>query len=354
MEKALLIIFLGLMTSACSKKSDDGSTASGATAAEIQIASTQSAADEATDAIAESGSSSGYLLSVATEQEYSPQAVTVSKTCTTSGNNASVAMSFSGSENLSFQKSIVTVSVDIVKAGTETRLWSPASGSLGCTNGTHAAINWTSLSTGLTLSVTLDRSINRSKTIQIARASGTVTRTASDNVIVNGQRTVTFAAPVTSGANKSITKTIVSSVTRQKTFTRTNGVAATTTSTVAVESGSPLNVTVLRNGTTGALVTKTINSGTVKVTETDGTLNSCEFLNVVYDFANSNTTKCLPTSGTITCSRYASASDSTVQSTVELKFGQATSSSVSISVDGATAEDYSDYNTRGCDLESAT
>jgi hypothetical protein len=31
-----------------------------------------------------------------------------------------------------------------------------------------------------------------------------------------------------------------------------------------------------------------------------------------------------------------------------------TASGISVSADGATAEDFSDYNTKGCKLESAT
>jgi hypothetical protein len=261
---------------------------------------------------------------------------------------------------LSFTKNISTatldVTVDVVKSGTEIRAWSPAA----CNGAnTYASIDWSAggVNGSLGLEVTLNRTINRAKAITLTKLSGTTkTWNATDDVVVTGTRYITWAAPTTSGTLINRVKTVTSNVSRVRTFTRASGVSASSTATVTVGTLTPLNVTVARNNTNYGLVSKTINSGTVKVTETsDGSYSSCVFTDVVYNLLSSNSNKCVPTSGTITCGQYASSAVSSGTATVVIKFGVLTTASgISVSVDGATAEDFSEYNTKGCDLEFAT
>lgn len=350
MNKLALFSFVLLGLVACNKK--DKSSGTSASTNDAFIASAKTATDEAADAITESGTSSNFQPMAG---NLSPLTLTASKTCTNSGADASVAISFSGSDQLTFSKTYlgatINVTIDVTKTGTETRLWSPAQCS-----GDHANINWLSGGAGanLTLNVTLDRTINRNKTIAVTKASGeVVNRTATDNVVVTGTRTITWGAPVVSSTNVSRTKTITSSVNRAVSYTKANGTSGSLTTTTTVEAGTPLSVEVVRDNTSGALVSKTVASGTVKVTLTDGSYTSCVYANVKYEFG-SNTNKCLPTSGTITCSKYDGSTATTASSSTLISFGQSTTSTVSISTDGSAAEDFSDYNARGCDLESAT
>jgi hypothetical protein len=355
------LIFTSLI--ACSKKEKDASATESNT--DLYVASAQSAADEATDAITESGASASISpLTVNLEErnqqvsghEFAPLTTgTFTRTCTEASGDASVLLSFSGSNTLTFSKTIssatIEVTIDVSRTGTETRVWSPAT----CTANTYANINWATagVGTGLTLNVTLDRTINRAKTITVTKAAASPkTYSATDNVAVTGTRQITWAAPVSSGtANVSRTKTITSEVTRVRNFSRANGTTINSTETVTVGTASPLNVTVIRNDTTKALVSKTINSGTIKVSDSDGSYSSCALSNVTYDLSSSNTNRCLPTSGSITCQKFAASADATATAEVIISFGASTTSSVSVSVDGETAEDFSNYNSRGCDLE---
>lgn len=363
MKWNLFMSILALSTIlACHNKSDNTDGSNSESQSDLYIASALTAADEATDAIAENGTSSSFEP---LEQDLEPLTTTgtITRTCTTSGTDASILLTFTGAESLSFSKTVgsarVSIVLDITKSGTSTRLWSPAA----CDgSGTFASVNWavTGATSGLSLTETLNRAVNRTKTISITKANGLTRNSgATDDVTITGTRNTTWGTPnlvtITSGTGVSRTKTINSNVTRVRTFTRASGTTISATSTVTVGTGTPLNVTVVRKTTDKILVSKTINSGTITVTESDGSLTSCAFSSVTYDLSSTNTNKCVPTSGTITCEKLSSATATTATSTQVIKFGDTTTTSgISISVDGATADDLSNYNTKGCDLESAT
>ncbi len=351
----MVLIFLG---TSCSKKNENSKNIESTSDLVISVAG--AATDEAVESITESGSNSSSVPM--NPSDLKPQSLVITKSCSnTDGTHASVDISYSGNDSLTFNRGSgtpsVTVNATISKTGSENRVWSPAQCDM--TN-TFAQINWANSGAGsnLTLNVSLNRTINRDKTITLTRLSGsTITKNATDNVIVTGTRTITWAAPTLDNNTNYVSrlKTIISSVTRSRHFTRPSGAVVDLTSTVTVENATPLLVTVVRdnNSSTKALVSKTINSGVVKVAEVDGSYSACTFSNVKYEFG-SNQDKCVPTSGSITCEKFSSADSIDPSTTLLINFGQSTTSGVSISVDNAEAEDYSDFNSKGCDLESAS
>lgn len=360
-KKLILLLLLSTYIYACSKKSEDSTTSANAQT-DIFVASAQSAAEEATDAIAESGTSSSFEpLST----EVTPLTTgTITRDCTTTSSvvssatvsSGSVDLTFAGSDSVTFSKTVSSATVDITlnvnRSGTESRVWTPAT----CT-GSYANVDWSNIASigSLTLTVQLNRAINRSGTIVITKANGTTeTRNLSDNVAADGTRQVSWTSPTVSGGTITLTKTITGATSRSRTFTSLNGESATSTETITVAEANPLNVTVYRNTSGLGLISKTINSGLIIVAKLDGSVTKCSFDHVTFSFATTNTLKCVPKSGTITCEKYATAEATTADSTVIITFGGSTTSGVTYSVDGGSDEDFKTYNQKGCDLEKAT
>jgi hypothetical protein len=361
--KGNLVFTLALVVAlmACSKKEKDDTSVDPQT--DIFVAMAQSAADEATESIAESGSSSSFqplsndiepLTSTGTITRDCNQIDTVVSTATvTSG---SVNLTFAGTDSVNFSRTLnsstLDVTLNVAKAGTENRVWTPAT----CL-GNYANVDWSNYASigSLTLTINLSRAIDRSGTVTITKANGnTETRNLTDELDVVGSRLITWSTPTTSSGTITLNKSIVSSVTRARSFTRLNGATATGSETVTVGTANPLLVTVYRNSTGLGLISKTITGGQVSVTKSDGSVSKCTFSNVLFSFANSNSYKCLPKSGSITCEKFASGANTTPDSTVVITFGASTNTGVSYSVDGATDEDFKTYNVRGCDLEKAS
>jgi len=138
------------------------------------------------------------------------------------------------------------------------------------------------------------------------------------------------------------------SVMHQKVRTRDSGGDENLTATVATKDGAPLAIVVERDASTASAKKKTISSGTIVVTRSDGPRVETTFEGVIFDFGASAV--CQPTAGKITGLVFAK--DATAASaTFVISFGATTDSGISIAHDGGAAEDYPDYNSKGCDLE---
>lgn len=341
-----------LVLGSCQKKGAGSGTSTDNSG--LSISSASAASDDLTEAIAESGTSASYSPMSQDAFDYQPSAMSIERSCTTTASSgAEVKLDYSGAEQLTFSKGngtpSINVTVDISRSGNETRTWTPATCDV---SSKFATVDWTA--SGLALNVAINRTINRTRTISVVRRNGeTFTKTKVDNVIATGNRSVTWAANESTPGFITRTKTINSEVIRTRSLTLDDGSTLETTSTVATVENSPLSVKVIRNATTHALVSKTVNSGTVKVTDKSGFYSLCTFKDVTFEFG-SRTDKCLPTSGQIKCQNYAAGDANTPTSSIEINFGQTTTSTVSISTNGDTAEDYPDYNSKGCDLESAS
>ncbi|MEK7689613.1 MAG: hypothetical protein AAB425_01185, partial [Bdellovibrionota bacterium] len=195
---------------------------------------------------------------------------------------------------------------------------------------------------------TINGTRTHSRTMTVT-ASGSQTPSTSTATIA-GTRTVTWAKSTgTVSTTITRTKTHTGSVTRTKSFTKKDGSTGSLNHTHAVTATAPIVISVARNATSGALITKTIVSGTmVSTNNTDSSHVDSAYTNVVFDFASSDV--CLPTSGTIAGSVFASG-ETTASKTYVITFGATTDSGVSIAYDGGTAEDYPDYEFKGCELE---
>ena len=348
---------LGLSLIGCGKNKDDrNKDADKVISTEAPTADNSSAGavafnqvDEATDAIQDDSNVAGIVLAASGDRD-----ITRSKSCTAgTDGTATVVITFSGSGSKTIAKAKMSATVTMSATGTETRLWTPPAGeTLECNTAQNAAkINWNreALVTGLKTAIAVDKARNITKSITTSKRSFT----ATDNATIKGTRTVTWAS-VTSSTALVRTKTIESNVVRTKTSTDKEGKTTTLSSTISTKPDAPLSVTVDRSITDKTLTSKSINAGTLVSIETDGTRTESTFTSVVYDMTAANENKCQPVSGSISGKIFAG--DATTPSKIfTIKFGDATvDSGVSVSYDEGTAEDYPDYNAKGCDLETET
>ncbi len=266
MKKNIVYILFVTLIFGCAKKKDDSDN-SGTSQTDLYKAAASTASDEAVDSIVESGSTSNFSPLTNT--------LAVTRACTASAGSASVLITFTGANNFTFSKTIlgasVDVSVDVAKSGTETRVWNPAS----ChSSGEYADISWlnTGVGNNLTLNIDLNRTINRTKTFTVTKNSKTTTKTATDNVVITGNRSISWATPTLSNNQVTRVKTISSQVTRERTFTRVTGATTSLTSTVTTDSANPLVVSVVRSNVLQTLLSKTINKSVLKWSILSGVL----------------------------------------------------------------------------------
>ncbi|MEK6706474.1 MAG: hypothetical protein AABZ06_11875 [Bdellovibrionota bacterium] len=348
--KSLSIVFLSFLiaTSACGNKSEE------AIDTETTSQAAFSSVEDATEAITDDASSTMTAQALA-QIEPASTSVTITRACSKSGDVVTVARTFSGSGSVSITRPRMSMTIDMSGTGTDTRQWTPPSGqTISCSSSTGTVrFNWLddAIINGMQLGITIDRSRSSTKTLTVAGKTKTVT----DNATIQGTRAVTWATNTASSSSiLSRTKTISWSVTRSKTFTKNSGDQSTFQATVATKSDAPIVVTVERLKSDGSLQKKTISSGTIISTMADGMRVEASFSNLIFDYTGENI--CLPASGQIDGSIYAKDA-TTASKTFVIQFGSTisasvtSSSGVTISYDGGTAEDYSEYNAKGCDLE---
>lgn len=353
------ILVLGsFLVAGCAKTT---STSSSSVDSETAGQTGFSAVDDVTDAITDDASASVTASELAMLQP-DPRAastdtdITVSRSCsaaTDSSGSVTVTRTMSGSGTKTVTRPKFTMSMAMTASGTETRKWTPPTGQTLSCNASSSTVkfNWLSdaVVNGLKLDITVDKARDYTKTRTVTATNKSVSTV--DKVTVKGTRSVTWAtATASSTSNTARKKTITNSVTRSRTFTNTAGTTTTIDTTVATKTDAPLVVTVERKTSDGTLVTKTITSGTVVSTLSDGAKVETAFADLVYDFSSTNENVCLPTSGKVTGSVYAKDA-TTASKTFVITFGASTDSGVSISYDSGTAEDYPDYNSKGCDLQ---
>jgi hypothetical protein len=243
-----------------------------------------------------------------------------------------------------------SVTISLTASGSETRKWTPPAGQLltcSSSSGT-VVIDWTNsaLVNGLKLDITLDKSFERTQTV-VNSGSATAGKTKTANYSVTGTRNVVFATATASSADVvTIQKTITSSVTRKVTFTNYKGDEKEFSVTLSTKTGAPLIVTVDRSRTDGTLLKKTIVSGTIVVTSSDGSSIQVSFSNLVFNFTSSE--RCLPKSGAASVTSYNK--DGSVEATFTISFSTSLLSGVSLTLEGQS-RDLTDFVPEGCELD---
>ena len=342
----------------------DGGLGSGSLGNIASVAGT-AVTDEATNALAEGTSStSGLVNSAAADSDF-----TVTKTCTPNKpatGNVEVKWSRSGTGSKTITKGKWEITHAITASGSEIRDWvAPTGTNLTCNQAnTGVRVTWSDLSVvnGLKMTATVDRTHAISVTKK--RSTG-ATVSATHDSATKGTRTVTWGTPtVTPSATSStisLQKSIVLDLTAISTVSTESGTNVTSSGTIKTDGAAPLSVAIVRSGSsssgssssTTTIQSKTIQSGTIIHTDTSGPVTSSSFSSVKYDLTSANSAKCVPVSGTITGKVYSSAADVTSGSaskTFVINFNDSSvDSGISISYDGAAAQDYQ-YSMEGCDL----
>ncbi len=305
-----------------------------------------SIADDATDAIYDDTDAGGTSLIGLDTKTYSR-----TKACTTNGDSAIVKITFSGASERSVKRARVTAALTITASGSETRTWVPPSGKTVTCNAasTAARIPWQDQDSisGLVTQISVDKSR------VVTRSVTTLKKTfqTSNTTAIKGTRTVTWS--VTTDASSIIRdKKIVTAVTRSGTRVEQDGSKSTIQTEVKSLAEAPLIVRVERALSDRLLTKKTIKSGTLASTQADGSVVQTSFDTLVYDFSSTNDDRCQPISGKM-IGKFIPAGASAATKTFIITFGDTSvDSGTSIAYDGGTAEDYPDYNAKGCDLEA--
>lgn len=344
------LLFSVVALTACGKDRATSSTDS----ADALAADTLS---EVTNSVADDTSTASSLMI----EDYRPQSLTVTRTCTASGGAATVVITASGSDTQTLTRSKASVSSSITETGTTTRVWTPPTGgSVACNvAGTRAQIPWgtSTAINGLSVLETVDRSRTAVRTVTVTATSKSTTIT--NNFSAKGNRAVVWSTPSTTPASGTVIreKSISSAMARTASITTASGASLDLATSVTIPAATPLVVDVVRSTTAPfALQTKTIKSGTVVNTRSGTDRTESTFADVVHDFSSTNTssgtgTPCLPTSGTVTVKYFSPDTATTASSTYTIKFGASTDSGVSITPEGGTEADYPTYDPKGCDLE---
>jgi len=333
----------------------DGSLGSGSLGNIASVAGT-AVTDEATNALAEGTSSpSGLVNSAAADRDF-----TVTKTCTPdkpATGNVEVKWSRSGTGSKTITKGKWEITHAITASGSEIRDWvAPTGTNLTCNQAnTGVRVNWSGSNgvDGLRMTATVDRIHAISVTKK--RSTG-ATVSATHDSATKGTRTVTWGTPTVTSSTISLQKSIVLDLTSVSTVSTESGTSVTSSGTIKTDGAGPLSVAIVRSGSssiTPTIQSKTIQSGTIIHTDTSGPVTSTTFSSVKYDLTSANSAKCVPVSGTITGKVYSSAADMTSGSaskTFVINFNDSSvDSGISISYDGAVAQDYQ-YSMEGCDL----
>ncbi|MBM4253538.1 MAG: hypothetical protein FJ146_16340 [Deltaproteobacteria bacterium] len=343
----LLLISCGRATE--ERKETTTGTASTGTPSNVTVGTLAfELADDATDAINDDASGSGIDLLGADARSF-----TRAKNCVAADGKAVVAVTFAGTSERTVKRANITATLTITASGKETRTWMPPAGqTLACNAaGTAAKITWQdqSLTTGLVTQVSVDKSRVFTRSVRTPRRA---LQTAS-NVSIKGTRTITWSA-VTDATAIVRNKSIAVAVTRSGSRTGEDGAKATLQSEVKTLTDAPLLVRVERSLADRSLIQKTIKSGTLSSTQSDGSTVQTTFDSLVYDFSATNEDRCQPVSGKMIGKVFA-AGASTPGKTFVITFGDnSVDSGTSVAFDGGAAEDYPEYNAKGCDLEAET
>lgn len=344
----------------CAKKSKDdddddsdtagvptiGSGSGGSTLSSTEKSSEKAfgVVEDATDAIADGASTAASLADVSIQRD---------KACVKNDDGTvTVTVTFGGEGSSTVDREKATVAITSTASGSEVRTWTPPAGqTMDCqASDGPAKVRWKQEAAveGLKLDVELDKT--RSNDRVITPKAGGEARTATNSTSAKGTRSVEYSRLASDDAAViSLGKTITSSVTRTSTIAKAAGDPTVLSETVVVPEATPLVVHTDRQATDGALISKTIVSGTAVATDnTDSSRVESTFTAVKYDLSDSSANKCVPVSGSIAGKIFDAAGTET-QSFV-ITFGADVDSGITIAYDGAEAAEYTDYSAKDCDL----
>lgn len=368
MQKNLVLIVLSasLAVLSCGKKKDSTDTpandGTGTAAADTGTASgsSLSGTDEATDSVADGSSSSGVALTDAEPSRLvaGDKDITVTRVCTlaTDGTGiVTVKVTRTGSGTLSgTQGKNRTYTNTIAGTGDETRVWTPPTGqttALACSTNNSAKVPWKkdAVVDGLTVSNTVNNTMTRTRVITNTKTN--TTTTVVDNNTAKGLRTITWAKGTSDATTVTHSKKVViKDMIRTKDYTNKSGEQKSISTTTNTATASPLAITVVRNATTGILVSKLVNSGVLNIVNADGTTTQLTLSSVKFDLASTNTDVCRPVSGTVT-GTVTDKGATTASQTFTITYDSSSDTPAVITFDkGVTSEEYQ-HNGRGCDLE---
>ncbi|MCX6124746.1 MAG: hypothetical protein NTV34_08355, partial [Proteobacteria bacterium] len=359
-----------ILTSSCGSKSSPQATAAATVSSDAVSNSGSLSIDSTTDALSEGSTAgtSGLVDSPGGQSDLTnaDSDITITKTCTAnlpSAGNVQVLWTRSGSGSVTKTFARATLVSTLSGSGTETRSWSAPTGkTLACNSASSGVrVNWSddTVVKGLVLKADVSRTHKMSH-VWTRTKTGVSTTLVHENT-TTGTRTVTWETPTVGTASGTVTITMTKSVVldHKTSVTRTpkdGGTATTVSAKVITDSTAPLSVTVVRSGTSAATSTiqsKTVKSGTVVSTDdTSGYITKSKFADVKYDLSSTNTTKCIPVSGTISGEVYESATATTALKKYIITFGvtdSSTDSGITIAYDGTPAEEYT-YSYQACDL----
>lgn len=310
--KLTLLLVFGLASS-CSVSDErvESSTSPLSANDSISSESVSSNLTDALEALSDSNISSTSTSLTLQDSATTRPTTTKTKSCSVAGDNAIVSINSSIEGNIEFSNSRRDVSRSITGSGTVNRTWSKTDATVLCSeNEKHAAINWSADDiAGLTLSVSIDRSRETESTI--TRLSDNESSSRVKKTSVSGTRTVSWSSH-TDNNDGTFTrvKSVSSSVTRSKTITSSVDASISLSMTVATEENAPLQITVVRNSTSRALISKKISSGTLRTSENESSHVLTDFQDYTLAFTDSS---CVPSSGKLTASFYESGTEGAVK-----------------------------------------
>ncbi len=228
------------------------------------------------------------------------------------------------------------------------RTWSKEGSSVACnTNGKSAAIDLETDLTGYELAMTVDRTASRSLIRTQLKTGEKVSKELSTAAI--GQRNVQWLSQ-TNLADGSISreKSISFSMERSDSFVAKDGTVKDLKLSVSTLEEAPLQVTVVWDNLSRdrLLLSKLIESGTIKATTTGGGSIEASFTNLLMTF---NAKSCAVTSGKMEAKIYAEGSS------IASKIFEMTAANGTITVqdvtDSANPTDVDDFDYTPCDLK---
>lgn len=252
------------------------------------------------------------------------------------------------------------VSVTMTPSGAEVRKWVPPEGqALTCVSETGiAAVSWKTpaLVEGLALTVTTQKGATKARAVHSKQSGATLSTV--DSWTVGGRRLVTFSVPQpeTAAEAESPTtvrtrKSISSSVTRTKVYSKSDGSEGTTTDVIVTQETAPLVVETVRDVTDGTLKRRTILSGTLVATDAARERRvEMQLANVEFELIAGTLDKCAPVSGQVAGSIYALSGNLVLGSFV-IGFGAGSESGVTLGFNGEIAvSEYAGFVGLGCEM----
>lgn len=314
-------VLIAASTFSCGKKKSDGSSSTTNVVTQSETAS--SLADEATDSIADGGSTGSASSFVAPIEPATD--ITLTKTCEVNADGqAVIAVSVSG--EVTREKSItrrigtIAFSSKSVVSGSQTQTWTKADGgqALTCNAGNNVRIGWATDANVAGLK--LDIAVDRKRTVTLSKTIAAISQESEIVYEVKGSRKVEFVSSSSSSTEITIARKVsIQDLKRSLTGKNFDGETVSGSVSVSTDASAPLEVTVVRNKADSKLdwKTKTIASGTIVATSADGSKVDATFEDVVY--SKSATNVCIPESGKISGKMYAT-DGTTVDHTYEITY----------------------------------